>query len=233
MGAQPELQACSVTEVLANMIGESHGAGGTDAATAWVALPATSAVAGQAMLPDSISMSVSTGMPHSMSMSMPMSMPFPPSDSFECASADGLSADILAVGDLATIFTSTALPCDFDDAVLGECKRTAFAEALLPSESTERSGADTLGSWHGAAGAPTASEAVSTAPSPVRSLQVRLGARVACLHVHNFERVAQMQRGTCDRSSEAYGQQPACTGLPRHLCLLLSGPPNAARGQVM
>ena len=192
MGAQPELQACSVTEVLANMIGESHGASGTDAASAWAALPATSAVAGQAMLPDSISMSVSTGMPLSICMSMPVSMPFPPSESFECASADGLSADALSVGDLATIFTNTALPCDFDDAVPGEC--TAFAESLLPSESTERSGADTLGSWQGAAGAPTASEAVSTAPSPVRSLQARLGARVACLHVHILEQVAQMQR---------------------------------------
>lgn len=218
-----------MTEVLADMIGESHGAGGTDAPTAWAVLPATSAVAGQATLPDSISLSVSTGMPLSMSMSTPMSMPFPPSDLFECASADDLSADVLSVGDLATIFTNTALPCDFDDAVLGECERTTFADALLPSGSTERSGADTLGSWHGAGGAPTASEAVSAAPSPVCSLQVRLGARAACLHVHISERVAQMRRGTCIRSSEACGQQPACTGLPRNLCLLLSGPLNSAR----
>ena len=180
MGTQPQLHERSVTDVLANMIGDSRGAGGADAPAAWVALPASSASARQALLPGSMSMSMglSIGTPFSMSMSIPMSVPLPPSDSLDWASAGRLSA-----GGLATIFTNTTMPGDVGDAVLGECEGEAFAEALLPRGSAERSGADTLGSWHGAAGALTASEAVSAAQLPVRLLQVWNWGSSACMHI--------------------------------------------------
>lgn len=55
VGARPQLQERSVTDVLANM-SDSHGAGGADAPAAWVALPAMSASVGQALLPGSMSM---------------------------------------------------------------------------------------------------------------------------------------------------------------------------------
>lgn len=150
-----------------------------------------------------------------------MSMSLPPSDSLEWASAGALSAGGRSAGGLATIFTNTTMPCDVDDAVLGECESEAFAEALLPSESAERS-------WHGAAGALTASEAVSAAPSPMRLLQVRIRGRAACMHMRISGRVAQYSMAPVTiYLGVGYGQNPACIGLPRYLRLLLTGPPNA------